>query len=114
MVSEIRVQCGKFLSLKNTVSVESNDIMETDSLISSSVSKLKAYGVSICGPLIVWAGIQIDGDKIKLERKIILQCKGDVSRIPKDFERRRACRAGPCMYARFEGDERNLTRAFET
>ena len=114
MVSEIKIQCGKFLALKETITVSLlGNPSETNATVNSSVSKLKACGVFVSGPPIIWAGARIDGDKVILERKLILQCAGDMSRISTGFERKKATKIGPCIHARFIGDEQNLVRAFE-
>ena len=113
MVSEIKVQRGKFLSLKNVIFVEANDIQKTNVVIASSISKLKAYGVSVHGPLTVWANMETFEGKIRVERKLIMQCVEDLSEISVSFEKKENVKIGPCIYARFVGKEEDLIRAFE-
>lgn len=112
-MTEIKVQSEKFLILNDSVSIMLNDNAETDVLIGSSISKLKAYGISIRGPPIVWVGMKITESIVFLERKLFLQCTGNLSKIPAGFERKDTVKIGPCIYARFIGREENLRYAFE-
>lgn len=113
MVSEIIIKYGKFLSLGSAVYIESNDIPETGSLIDSSISKLRAYSISVYGPPIIWTGMKLEKGKIKLDRKLIMQCRGDFSKIPIGFERKESVKIGPCVHAQFAGKEENILRAYE-
>jgi len=113
MATEIKVQHGKFLSLKNVIFVEANDIQKTDLVINSSISKLKAHGVSIHGPIIVWANMKTSQGKVRVDRKLIMQCVEDLSNISINFEKKENVKIGPCVYAQFSGKEQNLIRAFE-
>jgi len=113
MVAHIEIRIEKFLSLKNAVFIKLNDISGTESTINSSISKMKAYGVLAYGPPIIWTYVEPKENQVKLERRLILQCTGDLSKIPRDFEKKEPTRIGPCVYARFLGSEENLVHAFE-
>ncbi len=111
MVPEIVVKNGKFLIAKQVILIPADNITNLGVLIESSITKLKAYGLSPTGPPIIWEKIDFDGKAVILGRKIILQCSGNASKIPTGFERKERLKIGPCIYTRFIGKEENAIYA---
>ncbi len=106
MNKEILIEENKVLKLKNVLMREFSfdDEDSLDKKMHMFESYLKVHNIETFGPLIIKTYIE-DDDNSKLIITVIIQTQSNHPKVLVPFKFHKELKVGPCLFARFEGNE---------